>query len=198
MRRMAVLCGAVLLVAGGSAGVMRYLTPRERVYAPEDIAAQVRAHPRTWIGRTVLIRGTLISIAYTYTGSQGSRGSGRGGCDFPDSRCVALIGATLRALPEGSTVHVALAGYPHSFTFRGNGGAIVLQHPAGALTVRCALPCGGSDPVPVLLRRWALLAPLLPAVPRGLPTTGVYRLRLVSVPARRQPWQDDAVLLDVR
>lgn len=56
------------LIAGGVATVMGRSRAQERVYTVAEVQANLRQHPRAWIGRTLWVRGELV-VSYWGTAS---------------------------------------------------------------------------------------------------------------------------------
>ncbi len=194
--------GLLFLLAGSAALFVGRFGPAERVYAPDEIAAGLQQHPRSWIGRTVLVSGAVISYAYYRHGPGGANATGQSGCYFHTPQCTRATWANLSMASSGSVIRIVLAARVRYFTFQGNPGQIVPQHPANTLSVGFHAPLS-SDTLPPLLRqlrRWPAIAPLLPPLRSGVAGSGLYRVRIVDEwrHHRNRPWQVDAVLLDVR
>jgi len=206
LRAAFLVIGLLLLVlvplAGGVALFVGRFGLVERVYAPDEIATGLQQRPRSWIGRAVLVNGVVISYAYYRHGPGGANAAGQSGCYFHNPQCARATRANLSMAPSGSVIRIVLAARVRNFTFQGNPGQIVPQHPANTLSVGFHAPLF-SDTLPPLLRqlrRWPAIAPMLPPLRSGVAGPGLYRVRIVDAwrRHRNRPWQVDAVLLDVR
>lgn len=198
MRRFALgLLGLVLIavLTPSLAGLLQ--PPPAAVYSPAAVHAALQSHPRAWIGRTVLVRGTIIAYAYDFSGLHGSHGGGQGGCFLSMRSCLRRITANLNStIPPHSTVYLALAAQPHPFAYQGNPLSITPQHPLDTLALTFRMPLTPHDLFPPALRHWLPSASLLPPPPHGVPIAGIYRVRILGPMTPRQPWRGNAVLLD--
>jgi hypothetical protein len=75
MKRLCVVLLA-LVIAAGSAGLSRVARSRatpDRVYTVAQVRAGLALNPRAWIGRTVLVRGTVVAMAFACPDAPGFR-----------------------------------------------------------------------------------------------------------------------------
>ena len=66
MKRLFLVLLALVIAAGGAGliGVARSRAPLDRVYTVAQVRAALARNPRAWVGRTVLVRGTMVVMAF--------------------------------------------------------------------------------------------------------------------------------------
>jgi len=74
MRRIAIMLAALVLVASGVTVAIGQFSPSESVYSAAEVQAGLRRNPDAWVGRVVLVRGSLAtSGSSTVCASQTTR-----------------------------------------------------------------------------------------------------------------------------
>ena len=197
----------LVLVAGVATTIVGRLASAERVYVVGEVVAGLRQHPRTWIGRTVLVRGAIIWYDSDHYGPSGEHDNQQDGCmsmrlsrSVPN--CQQRMGLNIANVGPGSAVHAVLASGFRAFGYIGGG--LTPQHPPGTLSIRFHTPIAAAtnDPVPIFLRNLPLIRSLFPvslAPSQGFVLSGLFRLHLVAHRNHGQrQWYDDAVVLSVQ
>ena len=66
MKRLSLVVLALIIAAGGAGliQVARSHTALDRVYTVAQVRAGLARNPRAWVGRTVLVHGTLVVMAF--------------------------------------------------------------------------------------------------------------------------------------
>jgi hypothetical protein len=158
---------AVIMVTGRPAG---------QVYTVAQVAAGLRHNPRTWVGRTVLVRGAFTAVAYGSVRS--ASGYGQGSCGIGGTCAMGLptdvalhsflVGPTPRSLPAYERMVAAL--------FAAHAPQLAALNPALPVSVAPPGNARRAPPVLVVLVRphrvqpaWARLSQIAQRAASNLP-----------------------------
>ena len=165
-----------LLVAAGYVAAERF-APTGPVYAVATVRAGLRQHPRIWIGRTVLVRGTVAGAL-----SWGTPGYSASAQPMNPLYPPPGLNIRIRLVPSGTGVPARMWIGPDVWV-----SPHLAPYPSG--------------PIVGALRRIPLVAGLFPALPQWdslLGTSSVFRLTLLPLHGTRCQGRpstcDDAVL----
>jgi hypothetical protein len=100
MVRRGVVVVAALVLAGIGLAVVTWARGPGTIYTVAQVADGLRRHPRAWVGRTVLVRGTFTAVAYGSLTSASGYGQGAWG----------VGGNGMLGLPTHQALHIFLAG----------------------------------------------------------------------------------------
>ena len=177
MKRYAIAPLVLILVVGSAFTAAQTLGSPAPVYSVSRVRAGLERDPRTWLGRTVFVRGRVTAAACAWPGAS---------CP-PPLHTFCRHGSPCLSTPSSPTS-------PTSLMVTMELGDDDASRPSAILP----LEWGAEDNVLTLLRRLPVvgqLAPAAQAVRVGM--DGVYRVRLTRVRGRRiASFRDEAVLLD--
>ena len=178
MRRGLFVLAGLVLAAGLVAMLVGHLTPsHERVYSVDDVQSGLFHHPRQWVGRIVLVRGTATELDW-----ETGQGTGRGLSCLPPHECSLPV-------PPGYASHVNLV-------------ADRLYRPRMGFPriIRLRIQPAATNDLVMVLRRLPVVGSLLPSASQGLSAglSHIYRIQTFGTGRQCLPhalWCDDAVLL---
>ncbi len=138
MRRIAIMLAALALVAAGVTVAVGRLSPLEPVYSAAEVQTGLQRNPAAWIGRVVLVRGSLAmwgSSTVCASHATRSRTASASLC-----RPITTIGIGPSALPAPVPAGMLPAAPSNAFLQ-----AYTFSSPTINLTV--ALPPGAGQPI---------------------------------------------------
>lgn len=183
----AVLVGSVLVLAG----IVWMGTTHDPVYSVAQVEKGLTIHPRDWVGRTVLVRGTLVMAE-----GQGGWGNTSASVWWGN---WSIVGDHPIA-PSGVSFHIILvARRDHFDPSTAAAGLSLLPQPYLVVLVLKGITPSADDILPSELRRVIAQVPFLgrllsppPTWRSGVPST--YRVRLIQPAQHCALVCDDAVL----
>ncbi len=163
LRRTLLLLLALIVIAGLMAAFVGRLGPSERVYALDEVTRGMRQSPRAWVGRTVLVAGSM---------QQMSASGGAGG---------ALVHVDYLHPPVGVAVLILLAP-PHRPVSPGQFFDLDTHRHGAWLQVQPHLLLRRADPFQAFLQRMPLVGRFVPG-PDDVTAAHVFRVTLLPVHA---------------
>ncbi len=117
MRRIAIMLAALVLVATGVTVAIGRLSPSEPVYSAAEVQAGLRRNPAAWVGRVILVRGSMTGGDSSNVCSYGF--TNRSSASSDSCRQIMTIGI-------GSSSSAPNVGSPGLSVLNGQAGSIPL------------------------------------------------------------------------
>jgi len=117
MKRIAIMLAALVLTAAGITVAIGRLSPSESVYSVADVQAGLQREPAAWVGRVVLVRGSIaLSSSSTLCASPSTRSRAASSSGLCRPITTIMIGpSALSTLVPVKTLSLALSNALSAF-----------------------------------------------------------------------------------